>query len=67
MGEERDGSKNGRKSDRNQKMEKDMLSVKKYSDDSTRKDGCHHRGGPRQREKRGWHGKYVQESAMSGC
>jgi hypothetical protein len=29
MGEERDGSKNGRKSDRNQKMEKDMLSVKK--------------------------------------
>jgi hypothetical protein len=29
MGEERDGSKNERKSDRNQKMEKDMLSVKK--------------------------------------
>jgi hypothetical protein len=65
MGKERDGSKKGRKSDRNQKMEKDMLSVKKYS--STRKDGCHHRGGPRQREKRGWHGKCVHEKAISGC
>jgi hypothetical protein len=31
MGEERDGSKNGRTSDRNQKMEKDMLSVKKIA------------------------------------
>jgi len=29
MGEERDGRENGRKSDRNQKMERDMLSVKK--------------------------------------
>jgi hypothetical protein len=48
MGKERDGSKNGRKSDRNQKMEKDMLSEKINSDDSTRKDECHHRGGPRQ-------------------
>jgi len=49
MGEERDGSKNGRKSDKNQKMEKSMLSVK-IRDDSTRKEGSHHQGGPRQRE-----------------
>jgi len=31
MGEERDGSKNERKSDRNQKMEKDMVSVKEIA------------------------------------
>jgi hypothetical protein len=29
MGKEKDGSKNGRERDRNQKIEKDMLSVKK--------------------------------------
>jgi hypothetical protein len=54
MGEERDGSKTERKSDRNQKvsMENSMLSVK-IRDDSTRKEGSHHQGGPGQREMGG--------------